>query len=242
MSVFASLVHAEWKGHKINVLDTPGYPDFVSEVIASLKIADTAIFVINAVEGIQVGTELAWRYAEMTDTPAMFVFNHIDHPDVDFDARVEEVKQRFGRGATVCQFPTAPGSRTIIDALVMKQLTYPAGVKSSEVADVPAEHRDRANELHNALIEDIAENDEGLMELYFEKGELSEEEMRQGLHKAILRRQLFPIFVTSATEMHGVGRLMSFIDKVLPAPSEMPPAETTSGSVVTADPNADPSR
>jgi elongation factor G len=240
MSVFTSLVHAEWKGHKINVLDTPGYPDFVSEVIASLKIADTAIFVINAAEGIQVGTELGWKYAEMTETPAIFVFNHIDHPDVDFDARVEEVKQRFGRGATVCQFPTGPGSRTIIDALVMKQLTYPDGVKSSDVADVPPEHRDRANELHNALIEDIAENDEGLMELYFEKGELSEEEMRQGLHRAIMRRQLFPIFVTSASEMHGVGRLMSFIDKVLPAPSEMPPAETTSGSVVTADPKADP--
>jgi elongation factor G len=240
MSVFTSLVHAEWKGHKINVLDTPGYPDFVSEVIASLRIADTAIFVINAAEGIQVGTELAWKYAEMTDTPAMFVFNHIDHPDVDFDQRVEEVKERFGRGATVCQFPTGKGSRSIIDALVMKQLTYPPGVKSSEVADVPAEFRDKADELHNALIEDIAENDEGLMELYFEKGELSEEEMRQGLHKAILKRQLFPIFVTSATEMHGVGRLMSFIDKVLPSPSEMPQAQTTSGSVVTADPKAEP--
>jgi elongation factor G len=240
MSVFASLVHAEWKGHKINVLDTPGYPDFVSEVIASLKIADTAIFVINAAEGIQVGTELAWKYAEMTETPAMFVLNQMDHPDIDFDARVEELKQRFGRGATVCQFPTGKGSRTIIDALVMKQLTYPPGVKSSEVADVPPEWRDKANELHNALIEDIAENDEGLMELYFEKGELSEEEMRKGLHKAILNRQLFPIFLTSATDMYGVGRLMSFIDKVLPAPNEMPPAETVSGGEVLANPDADP--
>lgn len=237
MSVFTSLLHAEWKGHKINILDTPGYPDFVSEVIASLKIADTAIFVINASEGVQVGTDLAWRYAEMTNTPAMFVLNQIEEAHEDFDQLVENLKERFGRGATIVQFPD--GERALVDVAVMKHLSYPPGAKESDVADVPDAHRARAEELHNALIEDIAENDEGLMELYFEKGELTEAEMRKGLREAMIRRQLFPIFVTSGKEMIGVGRLMSFIDFVLPSSAEMPPAEAAGGTVE-ADPGAEP--
>ncbi|MFW5973305.1 MAG: elongation factor G, partial [Bacteroidota bacterium] len=240
MSVFTSVLHAEWKGHKINILDTPGYPDFVSEVIASLKIADTALFVINAVDGVQVGTELAWTYADMTSTPSMFVINHIENEEVDFDQLVDSMKDRFGRGATVVQFPTNDGSRALIDVMIMKQLAYPPGEKKSVVSDIPPEFRERAEELHNALIEDIAENDETLMELYFEKGELSEQEMRTGLQRAMLRRELFPIFVTSATEMIGVGRLMSFIDAVLPPPAEMPPVETESGEPVASDASADP--
>ncbi len=238
MSVFASLLHAEWKGHKINILDTPGYPDFVSEVIASLKIADTAIFVINASEGVQVGTDLAWRYAEMTNTPVMFVLNGIEEAHDKFDQLVNDLKERFGRGATIVQFPD--GERALVDVSVMKHLSYPPGAKESDVADVPDAHRARAEELHNALIEDIAENDEGLMELYFEKGELTEAEMRKGLRDAMIRRQLFPIFVTSGQEMIGVGRLMSFIDFVLPSPPEMPAPETVSGDEVAADAAADP--
>lgn len=238
MSVFASLLHAEWKGHKINILDTPGYPDFVSEVIASLKIADTAIFVINASEGVQVGTDLAWRYAEQTNTPVMFVLNGIEDAHENFDSLVNDLKERFSSGATVIQFPD--GERALVDVAVMKHLSYPPGAKESDVADVPDEHRARADELHNALVEDVAANDEGLMELYFEKGELTEPEMRKGLRDAMIQRQLFPIFVTSGQEMIGVGRLMSFIDFVLPSPAEMPPAETVSGEVVTADPAAEP--
>ncbi len=238
MSVFTSLLHAEWKGHKINILDTPGYPDFVSEVIASLKIADTAIFTIKASEGVQVGTDLAWAYAERTNTPAMFVINQIETAHENFDQLVEELKTRFGRGATIVQYPVS--DRALVDVAVMKQLSYPPGARESDVADVPAEHRARAEELHNALIEDIAENDEGLMELYFEKGELSEAELRKGLREAIIKRQLFPIFVTSGAEMIGVGRLMSFIDFVLPSPKEMPPAETDAGERVVADPSGDP--
>ncbi len=241
MSIFTSLVHAEWKKYKINILDTPGYPDFVGEMITAMKVADTAIYVMNAAEGVQVGTELAWKYGESTNKPSMFVINHLDKSDSDFRALVTQIKERFGRGATVVQIPGGAGSRSIIDVLLMKQLVFPVGgTGHPEIKDIDPAFRDEAEELHNALIEDIAENDESLMELYFDKGELSEDEMRKGLHEAMLRRQLFPIFITSAKENIGVARLMSFIDNVCPSPAEMPPAETEAGDPVPADPNGPP--
>ena len=241
MSVFTSLVHAEWKGHKINILDTPGYPDFVGEVVASMKVADTAIYVMNAAEGVEVGTELAWTYGTMTDKPSMFVINHLDKSQADFRGLVGQLKERFGRGATVVQIPAGGGSRAIIDVLLMKQLRFPESEGGKAVVeDIPEAFRAEAEELHNALIEDIAENDESLMELYFEQGELDEDQMRKGLHEAMLRRQLFPIFVTSATANVGVARLMSFIDNVCPSPAEMPPAATLDGDPVEAAPDGDP--
>ncbi len=240
MSIFASLLHAEWKGHKINIIDTPGYPDFVGEVIAALKVSDTAVFVMNAVEGVQVGTELAWMYGEMIHMPSMFVINHMDRSDADFRMLVDQLKERFGSGATVVQVPAGSGTRSIIDVLLMKQLTFPESGGEVEVSEIDDAFRAEAEELHTTLIEDIAENDEGLMELYFEKGELDEDEMREGLHKAMLRRQLFPIFVASATKEIGVSRLMNFIDNVLPSPHEMPPAEVDEGEPVEADPSGDP--
>jgi elongation factor G len=240
MSVFASLLHAEWKGHKINIIDTPGYPDFVGEVISALKVADTALFVMNAVEGVQVGTELGWTYGEMINMPSMFVINQMDRPEADFRMLVTQLKERFGGGATVVQIPGGAGSRSIIDVLLMKQLTFPENGGDPVVGEIADEFRAEAEQLHTTLIEDIAENDEGLMELYFEKGELDEDEMREGLHRAMLRRQLFPIFVASATTGIGISRLMSFIDNVLPSPREIPPADVEEGEPVAADSSGDP--
>jgi elongation factor G len=241
MSVFTSLLHAEWKGYKINILDTPGYPDFVGEVVAALKVADVAIYVMNAAEGVQVGTELAWTYGEMTSKPSMFVLNHLDRAESSFRSLVDQVQERFGRSATVVQIPAGQGSRSIIDVLLMKQLTFPKDQQGKAVVgEIDPAFQQVAEELHEALIEDIAENDEGLMELYFEEGTLSEDQMRTGLHNAMLRRELFPIFVASATENIGVSRLMSFIDNVCPNPSEMPPAATTEGEPVKADIEGEP--
>ncbi len=239
MSIFTSLLHAEMDGHKVNLLDTPGYPDFAGEVIAALKVADTAAYVMNAVEGVQVGTELAWRYGEMTQTPAMFVLNHLDHAKSDFRELVDQVKDRFGRGATVVQIPGGQGTRSIIDVLLMKQLVFAEDgtFRKEEIDDA---FREEAEALHLALVEDIAENDEGLMELYFEKGTLTEDEMRTGLREAMIRRQLFPIFTTSATEAVGIARLMRFMHNVCPSPVDMPPAATASGAAVAADPQGDP--
>ncbi len=241
MSVFTSLVHAEWKGNKINILDTPGYPDFAGEVITALKAADAAIFVMNAAEGVQVGTELAWKYADMTHTPAMFVINQLDRPDASFRDLVKQIQERFGRGATVVQIDGGLGTRSIIDVLTMKTLVHPENLHGqSEEADIDAAHSDEANDLHNALIENIAENDEGLMELYFEKGNLSEDEMRKGLAEAMIKRQLFPIFVTSAENNIGVGRLMSFINNVFPSPAAMPGARLENGGTLDPDPQGEP--
>ncbi len=239
MSVFASLVHAEWEGHKINILDTPGYPDFVGEVIASLKVADTALYVINAAEGVQVGTELAWRAGEDMEKPSMFILNHLDRSGVNFRALVGQIQDRFGRGATVVQLPGGEGSRAIIDVLLMKQITFDEKGKPT-LHEIDAAFREEADALHNELVESIAENDEGLMELYFEEGELTEDQMRKGLHEAMLRRSLFPIFLTSAARNIGVSRLMSFIDNVCPSPAEMPPAPTTDGGSVAPDPAGEP--
>lgn len=240
MSVFTSLLHVDWERHKINVLDTPGYPDFAGEVIAAMKVADASVYVMDAVEGVQVGTELAWTYGQMIETPAMFVINHLDQAASDFRELVDQIKNRFGRGATVVQIAGGAGTRSIIDVLLMKQLYYTEGSVGPEVRDIDEAFRDEAEALHQALVEDIAENDEGLMDLYFEKGTLTEDEMRQGLRAAMLQRQLFPIFVTSATEEIGVSRLMSFIHNVCPSPADMPNPSTEQGEPPAPDADADP--
>lgn len=239
MSIFTSLLHAEWEDYKINILDTPGYADFVGEVVAAMKVADLAVYVMNAAEGVQVGTELAWSYGAGTDKPSMFVINHLDKAESDFRVLVSQIKERFGRGATVVQIPAGAGTRSIIDVLRMQQITYPKG-GAPQVGEIDEAFRSEADELHEALIEDIAENDVALMERYFEEGTLTEEEMSDGLHEAMIRRELYPIFVTSATENVGVSRLMSFITNVAPSPVSMPPARTVDGGVVEADAGGDP--
>ena len=230
MSVFTSLLHAEWEGHKINVLDTPGYLDFSAETITALKVADTAVFVVDAAEGIQVGTELSWTYAAKTETPSMFVLNKLDTADSDFAAPLERIQDRFGRAAIPIQLPGGTGTRTIIDVLLMKQIRFDASGQA-HFEPIDEAFAARAAQLHNDLVESIAENDEGLMELYFEKGELSEAEMRTGLHKAMIARELFPVFLTVASENVGVSRLMSFIDNVCPNPTEMEPPHMDAGEV-----------
>ena len=238
MSVFTSLLHAEWKGHKINFLDAPGYLDFIGEVVTALKVADTAIFVLDAVEGVQVGTEQAWRYCQQTGTPSMFVVNKLDQDKADFHEIVRQMHDRFGRAATVVQLPGGKGTRTIIDVLLMKQLRFDErGTMTQE--EIGEDFRAEAERLHNELVENIAENDEGLMELYFEKGTLSEDEMRKGLRAAMIKRDLFPIFLTVSKENVGVSRLMGFIDNVCPSPPMMPPAHMESGAA-SYDPSAEP--
>ncbi len=235
MSVFSSLLHVEHNGVKLNALDVPGYPDFVGEMIMALKVADTALIVINAAEGIQVGTETAWNEAETNGIPTMFVLNQLDRAESNFRELVAQIQERFGRGAAVVQLPAGPGSRAIIDVLLMKQITFEPGKGTAIFNEIEPAFQEEADRLHNELIESIAENDESLMELYFEQGSLSEDQMRQGIHIEMLKRQLFPIFLTSATENIGVSRLMTFVANVCPSPIEMPPAATDSGTPVRTD-------
>lgn len=237
MSVFSSLLHAEWKEHKINIIDTPGYPDFVGEVVAAVRVADTSIFVMNAQEGVEVGTELAWAAATENEKPAMFVINQIDRPQADVDSLITQMRDRFGSGITVIQFPGGAPNE-LIDVLIMKKITFDSSSQGPPTfSEIPDEFRERAEELHNALVEDIAVSEEELMEKYLESERLTEDEMRAGLRDAMLQRSLYPIFCTAATENVGSARLMSFIGNVAPSPLEAASLPLTEGKV--AEPSMD---
>ncbi|MCB9275440.1 MAG: elongation factor G [Lewinellaceae bacterium] len=221
-SIFSALMHAEWKDSKINIIDTPGFDDFIGEVVSALKVADTAVMLLNAKNGVEVGTELIWEYVEKFETPALFVINQMDHEKADFEATLEQAKNRFGHNIIPVQFPyyTGAGFNSIIDALRMVMYVFPSDGGKPEKEDIPASEMERAQEMHNALVEAAAENDEGLMEKFFEEGSLTEEELTEGLRIAIAHQQIFPVFCCSATQNMGSGRIMGFINDICPSPAD----------------------
>lgn len=230
-SIFSTLMHAEWKDTKINILDTPGMDDFIGEVFSAFKVADTGIMVLNAAHGVEVGTEIIWEYADHLKKPMLFVVNHLDEEKSDFENTIDQAKERFGRKVTVVQYPYNQGVdfNSIIDVHTMVMYQFkPDGGKPEKVA-IPAEEMEKAKRLHNELIEAIAENDEGLMEKFFEKGTLEEDEMVKGLMLSIRHHELFPVFCVSAKHNMGSGRIMGFIDKCCPSASIMPPEKLTNG-------------
>ena len=230
-SVFASLLHCPWKDYKINIIDTPGYDDFGGEVISALRVADTGVMVLNAAMGVEVGTDIIWEYTDTFKTPTIFVVNQLDKDDADFDKTVRQAKAHFGDNVVTVQYPVQTGSgfNAIIDVLNMVMYKYgPEGGKPEKMT-IPDSEKQKADELHKALVETIASNDEGLMEKYFEQGELSEDDMKAGLHTSMIKHDIFPLFCVSAEKNMGSGRIMSFIDYVCPAPYEMPPQKTTNG-------------
>ncbi|MGZ5283929.1 MAG: elongation factor G, partial [Bacteroidia bacterium] len=241
-SIFATPLHTEWKGYKINILDTPGNDDFVGEVISSLKVADTGVMLLNAAFGVEVGTDILWEYTEAFKTPMIFVVNQADHDKADFDRTVEQAKSHFSKKVTVVQYPleTGPNFNAIIDVLKMTMYKFPADGGKPEKLPIPTNEKEKADQLHNELIEAIAENDEGLMEKYFEKGSLDEDEMRIGLKKAMINHDLFPLFCLSAKKNMGSGRLMGFIDNVCPSADEMPAQKLTDGNTLKIDSNGQP--
>jgi elongation factor G len=240
MSIFAAIVHAEHNGKKINVLDTPGYPDFMGEVVTSLKVADSAVFVLNATDPVQVGTEVAWGHATKASMPSMFVLNHLDRGGIDFPMALTAIQERFGRAATALQIPVGNGSRAIIDLLKMKQLTFPEGTGEPSENEIDAGFKERADELHSALVENIAENDESLMEKYFEEGELSEADLIAGLKSAVKDRQMFPILLSSATDNVGISRVLELIGEACPSPLEGHPLKTDDDEPHPCAPDGDP--
>lgn len=236
-SVFSSLLHTTWKDYKINVIDTPGYDDFAGEVISALRVADTGVMVLNAAMGVEVGTDIIWEYTNTFKTPTIFVVNQLDHKDADFDRVLADAKSHFGSNVAAVQYPVQTGSgfHCIIDVLNMTMYTFgPEGGKP-EKAPIPEAEKERAEKLHKELIEAIASNDETLMEKYFDQGELTEEEMKAGLHTSMIRHDIFPVFCVSAEKNMGVGRVMSFIDYVCPAAYEMPAQKTKAGKELPCD-------
>ena len=232
-SVFATPLHTEWRNYKINIIDTPGLDDFIGEILSSIRVADTIVTVLNARNGVEVGTEIIWNYIDKYNKPTLFVINQIDHPNARFDDTFRDIKGLVGNNAVKVQYPVVVnGAQGIIDVLKMKLYKFPPEGGKPEKLPIPADQQELAEKLHNELVEKAAENDEALMELYFEKGTLSEDEMRRGIKAGMLHHELFPVFCVSALQDMGSGRLMGFIDNVAPAAAELKPEQSVEGKIV----------
>jgi elongation factor G len=238
-SIFSKLLHTKWRGYKINILDTPGYDDFVGEVISALRVADTGVMLLNAEMGVEVGTDIIWEYTEKFKTPMIFAVNKLDDDNADFERTVREAKSHFGSKVVIVQYPRQVGAgfHEIIDVLRMTLYKFKDSGGKPEKLPIPEEEKARAEELHKELIEAVASNDESLMEKYFDKGELDEDEMKAGMKKAMINHDLFPLFCLSAERNMGSGRLMGFIDNVCPSANEMPPQVAKNGDKLTCEAN-----
>jgi elongation factor G len=238
-SIFSKLMHAKWRGYKINILDTPGYDDFVGEVLSALRVADTGVMLLNAANGVEVGTDVIWEYTDKFKTPMIFAVNKLDHDKADFIKIVQQAKEHFGSKVTVVQYPRQEGAgfHEIIDVLRMTMYKFKDTGGKPEKLAIPDDEKEKADQLHRELVEAIASNDEALMEKYFDRGELDEDEMKEGLKKAMINHDIFPLFCLSAERNMGSGRLMGFIDNVCPSANEMPPQKTIAGENLPCDAN-----
>ena len=226
ISLQTAIAHLEWKGKKLNLIDTPGYAAFVADAKVAVYVADLGVITVEAVSGVQVITERAFDYATQFETPLMFAVNKMDRENAVFDTAVEGIQERFGRSCVPLQLPIGSESsfEGVVDLLTMKSYTFSSDA-SGEMSsgDVPADLKDRADEARAALMEMVAEADDALMEAFFEAGELNEEQFKAGLRTAIRTRSLFPIVCASATHVIGIQPLMDLIVHLGPAPGERGP-------------------
>ncbi|MDQ3143042.1 MAG: elongation factor G [Bacteroidota bacterium] len=232
-SLFSKLMHVSWKDSKINIIDTPGSDDFVGEILSSMKVADLGVLMLNAAHGVEVGTELIWEYKEKLQLPGIMVINQCDHEKADFDNTLEQAISRFGPKLIPFQYPLNPGKNfnAIIDALRMVMYEFPADGGKPTKKEIPAAEMDRAQKMHNVIVEAAAENDDSLMEHFFETGTLDESELADGLRKGIAKQSLFPVFCAAAIKNMGSGRIMGFINDVCPSPADRPDAKLKKGEL-----------
>ncbi len=242
-SVFSTPMYTEYNGVKVNILDTPGMDDLAGGVVSSLNVTDLGVVLINATSGVESGTEAAVRYAENTHTPLMFVFNQLDHDNSNYEAALDQCRTAFGNKVTIVQYPVDAGPEfsSIVDVLKMKMYKYSDKGGAPEVLEIPGSEKEKAERLHNELVEMAAENEEALMELYFDKGSLTEDEMRKGMKMGMLQRDLFPVFCTCARKDIGVGRMLEFIVNIAPSPNEMKMRPVESGKTMKLDASEEPS-
>jgi elongation factor G len=216
ISVQASLLHAEWLGKKFNIIDCPGYADFLSEGLGALRVGDFALVVVNASHGVGVGTDAAWKTATEDDIPKLIVINGFDKPETDFEGVLNELREHYGTRVFPLSLPvnSGPGFNQLLDVIRSEVITY-VGDKSGKFTEAPAtgELAERVTAMHKQLIEYIAEADDTLMDKWMEKGTLTEEELRAGLHAAVQKQSFVPVFCTSAENNIGVARLMDMIAK-----------------------------
>ncbi len=237
-SVFSTVFHVEWMGKKLNIIDCPGSDDFVGAALTALNVTDTALLLINGRFGPEVGTQNHFRYTEKLQKPVIFLVNQLDDEKCDYDSIVGELQGIYGAKAVPVQYPvtTGPDFNSLIDVILMKKLTWGPDGGEPKIEEIPAEEMEKAAEMHRQLVEAAAENDEGLMEKFFETEHLTEDEMREGIRKGMVTRSIFPIFCVCASKNMGVGRLMEFLGNVVPFVNEMPAVHNTRGEVVEPDP------
>ena len=239
-SVFSTVFHVEWNGKKLNIIDCPGMDDFVGQAITAMSVTDTTILLINGSVGPEVGTQNHFRYTEKLQKPVIFLVNQLDSNECDYDTIVEDLQMNYGSKVMPVQYPVETGDNfhQLIDVILMKQLTYGPDGGAPTIEDIPADQMDKAQEMHKALVEAAAENDEGLMEKFFETEQLTEDEMREGIRKGMVTRSIFPVFCVCAGKNMGVGRLMEFLGNVVPFVDEMPATHNSRGEEVAVDPAA----
>jgi len=232
ISISLSACHLEWKDTKLNIIDAPGTSDFEGEVLAAAKVVDTGVIFVKAVEGIEVGTEHAWEYLRNDKKPAAVVVNKIDHERSDFDRIVAQAHERLSHGVVVVTFPAKEGLQfdTVIDVLKMKAYKYGAvGSKQVTEMEIPADLKAKAEEYHTQLIEKISEEDEEIMNHYFETGDLNMDDVHKGLKMAISNGDLIPVFAVSAAKGVGMNQFLDFAVEYFPSPNEMPAAKGLMG-------------
>ncbi len=236
-SVFSTIFYAEFLGKKLNVIDCPGADDFVGAAITALNVTDTGVIVINGQYGVEVGTQNIFRTATSVNKPIMFALNQLDGEKADYENVFEQMRDVFGPKVVAIQYPLAsgPGFNSMIDVLLMKKYSWGPEGGVPVIEEIPAEEQERAHELHRILVEAAAENDESLMEKFFESDHLTEDELRMGIRKGLESRSIYPVFCVSAEKDMGVRRMMEFLGNVVPFVEDMAAPVDTAGDEVKPD-------
>ncbi len=230
ISINTTMLYADWQNNKLNILDTPGYPDFIGEVKSGLSVADNALIFLKAAEGIEVGTEIDWQFTEEYNTPSVIIINKVDNEHAKTDEVFQAARNRFSVDVTQLQFPVSEGHTfdSVVDLIKMKLLKYTKdGNGKPDVQDIPADLQEQADKLRTELIEKIAESDEALLDKFLEEGELSDDEFIAGLKKAYIERKIFPVFYISSVHNVGVSAVLDFLTSVAPSPVERGPLKVT---------------
>ncbi|MDR1203450.1 MAG: elongation factor G [Tannerellaceae bacterium] len=238
-SVFSTVFSVEWQDRKLNFIDCPGADDFIGGAVSALNVTDTALMLLNAQYGIEVGTINQLRYTEQFQKPVIFIVNHLDNASSDYDGTVAQLKDRFGSKIVQIQYPVNQGPlfNAVVDVLKMKMYRWKPEGGVPEVLDIPADEADKAAELHAALVEAAAEHDDRLMEKFFDEGSLSEDEMRSGISAGLITRGMFPVFCVCAGKDMCVSRTLEFLGNVVPTVDRMQYVKNTEGKEIAPDSN-----
>ena len=232
--MFSTVLNAEFLNKKLNVIDCPGSDDFVGNAITALNVSDTGVILIDCQYGVEVGTQNIFRTTENLHKPVIFALNQLDGEKADYDNVMAQMREDFGNKIVAVQFPTKCGAgfNSMIDVLLMKQYSWGPDGGVPTITDIPEEYMDQAAELHQKLVEAAAENDETLMDKFFDQGSLTEDEMREGIRKGLIDRSIYPVFCVSALKDMGVRRMMEFLGNVVPFVEDMPAPVNTNGEVI----------